>query len=301
MNSSTHAEIVNSLTDLTDDQMTSIFVDCFKKGGKLLAQRMDTRLREAATIVFKKKRQAEPVSEEAEPVSEEAEPVEAVVVSKKAVVAPTRSQATTEKSISKRTKVITNGAEARFVEFVQFAGKWKYTVPAEYPENAEVTPMLVDKIIRDPSLDYEAGVQQMIRSMNQWEKLGDCCHGRVIAHRISLALLSSEYPLGVMQFGKDFGIRESSLKFFRVGAKRMARLALEVSPGLWSCPEVIRAWDPLCRVISAVLMHKDVFDKHLETLRNSVVLDRLEKESARAHLDNIRKYAKASLKILPKD
>jgi hypothetical protein len=202
---------------------------------------MDTRLREAATIAFKKKRQAEPVSEDA------------VVVSKKAVVAPTRSRTATEKPISKRAKVMKNGAEARFVELVQFAGEWKYTVPVEYPEGAEVTPMLVDKVTPDPSLDYETGVQQVVKSMKQWENLGDCCQGRAIAHRISLALLSSGYPAGVMQFGKDFGIPESSLKFFRVGARRMAKLALEVSPGLWSCPDVIRAWDPLCRVISAVL------------------------------------------------
>ncbi|SAM09864.1 hypothetical protein [Absidia glauca] len=253
------------MVGLTDEQLKSLVEACFDKGGKVFAQRLSVQIKELDAEKFGKKRKA----------------------------TDSAAEETVALEVSKQAKVSLRSLGTRFEQLIKDAGNWELTMAVDYPEVTEEAPILVGMVARDPSLDYHMGVKKIIETMNQWDNLGYRCQGKVVAHKIALAVLSCQYDGSVKQFREEFGIRTSTMKFHRTGATRMATLAVEVSPGLWSCPAVIGAWNELCR------MKETTFKKHLQTLKNCVVVERLENDSVRDHLDAITKYAKECLKLLP--
>ncbi|SAM00685.1 hypothetical protein [Absidia glauca] len=213
------------MVELTDEQLKSFVGACSDEGGKAFAQRLNVQVKELTAEKFEKKRQATDPAE-----------VETVAL-----------------EVSKRPKMSPRGPDTRFEQPIKYAGDWEFTMAVDYPEVTEGAPMLVGMVARDPSLDYHTGVQKIIHTMNQWENLGYRCQGKVVDHRIALAVLSCEYA-NMVVVSLDFG---------------------------------------------KSLMKEPTFEKHLKTLQNCVVLDRLENDSVRDHLDEITTYAKACHELLP--
>jgi hypothetical protein len=181
---------------------------------------MTTKLREAVEESFRKKKSAD------------------------------RTSKTTARKV---VSVFARADDAKLDHMVKRALKWRYEAPENFAGGERLGELLVRRVTPDPGMGYADGVKNMVEALKRWEKLGVRCQGEIISHRISLVVLARQHPGGMLKFAQDFNIPETRIKFHCVGARRMALLAVEASPGLWFCPAVIEAWDMLCRVISTRL------------------------------------------------